>query len=108
MLAPGKTEEGAVAKGYWIVQVDVADAEGYKPYMQANGMPIAAHGGKFLIRNGQHVGVEGSMRPRIVVIEFPSYEAALACYRSQAYQSIIPLRSKVAECDFTVIEGFEA
>ena len=32
------------------------------------------------------------MRQRSIVIEFDSYELALACYRSPACQAIIPLR----------------
>jgi len=96
-----------MARGYWIAQVDVSDMEAYKQYIAANGGPISAHGGRFIIRNGQHVDVEGSMRSRIVVIEFPSYQAALDCYRSEAYQAIIPLRTSVAECDITVIEGYD-
>lgn len=96
-----------MAKGYWVAQVDVADMDAYKQYMAANAGPIGAFGGKYLVRNGQRETVEGWSRARIVVIEFPSYEAALGCYRSDAYQSIRPLRTDVAECDITVIEGYD-
>lgn len=96
-----------MAKGYWVAQVDVADMDAYKQYIAANAGPIGAFGGRYLIRNGQHETVEGSARSRIVVIEFPSYDAAQSCYRSEAYQAIRPLRANVAQCDITVIEGYE-
>ena len=42
-----------------------------------------------------------------MVLEFPSYEAALACYRSPEYQAAIELRQGKAEVDLVVIEGFD-
>jgi uncharacterized protein (DUF1330 family) len=41
------------------------------------------------------------------VIEFPSYEAALACYRSDEYQAAIALRRGIAETDFVIAEGYD-
>ena len=46
-----------------------------------------------------------SARARTVVLEFPSYEAALACYRSPEYQAAKKLRDGKAEFDLVVIEG---
>ena len=73
-------------QGYWIARVDVADAEAYKAYVAANAAPIASFGGRFLVRAGRFENPEGSSRTRNVVIEFPSYQAALDCYRSPDYQ----------------------
>ena len=86
----------------------MTDAEGYKPYIVANtdavrkvrralsGAPAAACEVK-----------EGRQRARTVVLEFPSYEAALACYRSADYQAAGVLRKGKAEVDLVVIEGFD-
>jgi uncharacterized protein (DUF1330 family) len=41
------------------------------------------------------------------VIEFPSYQAALDCYRSPAYQAAIRLREHVSTADLIIIEGYE-
>ena len=43
-----------------------------------------------------------------MVVEFPSYEAALACYRSDDYQAAAILRKGKAEVDLLVIEGFDS
>lgn len=96
-----------MAKGYWVAHVDVADVEGYKAYIAANAEPFRAHGAKFLVRGGRFECVEGSSRSRHVVIEFPSYEQALACYRSPAYQAAVALRTPVSVADVLVIEGYE-
>ena len=50
---------------------------------------------------------EGRARSRSVVIEFPSYEAALACYRSPDYQAAKALRKGKGEIDLVVIEGYD-
>lgn len=96
-----------MAKGYWIARVDVNDAEAYKKYLQANGEPFAKFGARFLVRGGAFETVEGSTRARNVVLEFPSYEAALACYRSPEYQRAMTFRRDAAESDVVIIEGYE-
>jgi uncharacterized protein (DUF1330 family) len=49
---------------------------------------------------------EGKQRTRTVVLEFPSYDSALACYRSPEYQAAAELRKGKAEVDLVVIEQF--
>ena len=50
--------------------------------------------------------VEGRQRSRSVVLEFPSYQAALECYRSPDYQAAKALRDGKAEVDLVVVEGY--
>jgi len=94
-----------MARGYWIAQVDVTDPERYREYTSAIGAVLAGFGGRFLVRGGQGEAVEGAARRRQVVIEFDSYERAVACYRSSEYQAIIPLRRGAADIDLVVVEG---
>ena len=71
-------------------------------------MPVFGRfGGRFLVRGGRHEIKEGHARSRTVVIEFPSYEVALECYRSPDYQAAAKLRAGKAEFDLVVIEGFD-
>ncbi len=96
-----------MAKGYWLGRVDVADPEKYKAYVAANAAPLAQYGGRFLVRAGQFKNPEGGSRSRNVVIEFPSYQAALDCWASPAYQAAIKLRVPVSEIDLVIIEGYD-
>ena len=82
----------ALRRGYWIGHVDITDPEGYKPYMAANAAPFGKFGARFLVRGGTREVVEGKVRGRTVVIEFPSYQAALDCYHSPEYQAAKRLR----------------
>ena len=98
---------GAVAKGYWIARIDVADMEGYKAYVTANAAPLKQFGARFLARGGRFENPEGGSRSRNAVIEFPSYQAALDCYRSADYQAAIKLRQPVSQGDFIILEGYD-
>jgi uncharacterized protein (DUF1330 family) len=94
-------------KGYWIAHVDVRDAEQYKAYVAANAQPLAEFGGRFLVRAGRSENPEGSARSRNVVIEFPSYQAALDCWNSPGYQAAIRLRRPVSMADIVIVEGYD-
>lgn len=96
-------------KGYWISRVDVPDADAYKPYADAAPAAIAAFGGRFLVRGGAFEALEPPARARNVVVEFPDYETALACYASPAYQAayVHRLAAAAGSDDMIVIEGYE-
>ena len=59
------------------------------------------------MRGGTQEVVEGSARSRTVVLEFPSYRAALDCYRSPDYQAAAALRQGKAVYDLIIIEGHD-
>jgi uncharacterized protein (DUF1330 family) len=96
-----------MAKGYWIVHVDIADPEAYKAYVAANAEPLRKYGARFLARGGKHETPEGKSRARSVVAEFPSYQAALDCWHSPEYQAAIRLREPASTADLIIIEGYE-
>ena len=94
-------------KGYWIARVDVHDQEGYKQYLAANAAALKKYGGRFLVRGGRFECPEGEARQRNVVLEFPSYETAVACWYSPEYQQAIPCRTPYSQGDFLIIEGYD-
>lgn len=96
-----------MAKGYWIANVDVRNADGYKEYVAALPDILRKFGGRYVTRGGKTEVVEGKNRSRIVVLEFPSYEAAMGCYRSPEYAKAIALRQANADADLIVIEGYD-
>jgi uncharacterized protein (DUF1330 family) len=94
-------------KGYWIGRVDVADVEKYKAYLSANGFAFNKFGAKFLVRGGKFENVEGVSRSRNLVVEFPSYQAALDCWNSFEYQEAAKLRRPVSTADIIIVEGYD-
>jgi len=105
--ASGSPPPAGARKGYWIGHVDITDPEGYKPYQAANAAAFSKFGGRFLVRGGTREVPEGTVRGRSVVIEFPSYAAALDCYRSPEYQAAKRLRDGKGELDLLVVEGYD-
>lgn len=59
------------------------------------------------MRGGKHEAPEGKARSRNVVLEFPSYQAALDCYNSPEYQHAVALRTPHSTADIIVIEGYD-
>jgi len=96
-----------MTKGYWIVHVDIQDIEKFKSYVSANVEPFKKYGARFLARSGTFESVEGSTRSRNTLVEFPSYQAALDCWHSEAYQAAKTLRDGACKIDITIIEGYE-
>jgi uncharacterized protein (DUF1330 family) len=96
-----------MAKGYWIVRVDVTNPDAYKNYVAANGAAFAKFGARFLVRGGAYEAVEGEARARNVVIEFPSYEQAVACWHSPEYKAAKAVRDGHAVADVVIIEGYD-
>jgi len=96
-----------MAKGYWIAHVTVNDPEGYKKYVEANAVAFKKYGARFLVRGGRHEVKEGSLRDRHVVLEFDSYDTAVACYNSPEYRHAAAIRESYSVGDLVIIEGYD-
>ncbi len=97
-----------MAKGYWMVHVEVSDPKAYAEYRAVVADPLARFGGRFLVRAGDQIVKEGNAKSRPVLVEFPSYQAAQDCYDSPEYQAVLKLRLIAAEADFVIAEGWDA
>ncbi|MEX0853554.1 MAG: DUF1330 domain-containing protein [Bauldia sp.] len=96
-----------MAKGYWVIRIDVTDRARYDAYRTAANEALRPYGGRFLVRGGSFEAPEGRSRSRNVVIEFPSYQAAVDCYHSPEYHRTKAMRKGIAEFDLIVVEGYD-
>jgi uncharacterized protein (DUF1330 family) len=72
---------------YWVARSRIDDPVQYKRYTDLVPAIIARHGGKVLARGGKFRVMEGpDTFRRFVVIEFPTFEQAVACFESPEYQ----------------------
>ena len=92
-------------KGYWMAIVDIADPEEYRAYIAANAEALAKFGARFVVRAGRFENVEGTAGDRHVVVEFDSYETAIACYHSPEYQHALKYRLSASTSRFVIVEG---
>ncbi|MEM8645726.1 MAG: DUF1330 domain-containing protein [Pseudomonadota bacterium] len=94
-----------MAKGYWIAHVTVTDPEQYKLYVDSAPEAFEKYNAKVLARAGQHVQLEGAGKARNVVLEFDSYDDAVACYNSEEYQAARKFRAEAGDADIVIVEG---
>jgi len=100
-------------KGFWIGRVDVTDLDKYSEYIAAAAIPFKKYGARFIVAHGKRAGrgmfetVEGNSRSHNVVIEFPSYQAALDCWHSPEYKHALAIRAPITRADIIIIEGYD-
>ncbi len=93
---------------YLIVRADVSDMAQYQQYMKLTPAIVEKYGGRFIIRGGDKLILEGPDAPeRIVMLKFDSVAAAQRMYDSPEYQAAIKVRQGAAEASFIVMEGAE-
>lgn len=91
---------------YFVVEIEITDAAAYDRYRPLAAASVERHGGKFLVRGGRTETLEGGWSPkRVVILEFPSMEAARAFYRSPDYQEALKIRLAASRSKAILVEG---
>ena len=97
-----------MAKGYWVsCYRAIKNADAVAEYAKLAAPAIEAGGGKFLARGGRLEAFEAGTKERTVIVEFPSFEQALATRNGDAYQAALKELGDGAERDFRVTEGID-
>jgi uncharacterized protein (DUF1330 family) len=94
-------------KGYWVVAYrSISDESALKAYGALARPAIESLGGHVLTTSTSQIQVhEAGLPLRAIVVEFDSYDIALACYKSVAYAKALQALGSGAERDFRIIEG---
>jgi uncharacterized protein (DUF1330 family) len=93
-------------KAFIVAAETIKDESTFSAYRKAIPATLEAFGGKFVVRGGSLKLLEGDWpHPRLVIIEFPSREAADGWYRSPEYQKIIGLRLSSSIGNLIIVEG---
>ena len=91
---------------YLIANVDVHDRAAFAEYGTRVPPVIASFGGRYLVRGGELHGMEGDMGlKRLVIIEFPSMDAARRFYESAEYAPLLRMRLASATSSLAFVEG---
>lgn len=102
------TGVSTMPRAYVIAAETISDEVGFAQYGPAVPPTVSTFGGKFIVRGGNFTNLEGEWpHPRLVIIEFPSRDAAEGWYNSPAYQDIISLRHKSSVGNLIIIDGHE-
>src|SRR5215471_1889655 len=94
-------------KGYWVVAYrSIVDESAVKAYAALAVPAVQSFGGRFLTSSTSQVRTyEAGMRQRTIIVEFDSYDIALAAHESEAYQNALQALGSGAERDFRIVEG---
>ena len=91
---------------YVIGEIEVTDPAVYNDYRKQVLATIQRYGGRFVVRGGSVVPLEGGWQPkRLVLLEFPSMEQAQKWYRSSEYAPLIALRQRASRGRLVLVEG---
>ncbi len=91
---------------YLIAEISVTDPELYEEYKKLTPAAAAAFDGKFLVRGGSLITLEGDWNPeRMVILEFPSVERAREWWNSDIYTEARSIRQKAAKTKMIIVEG---
>ena len=91
--------------GYVIAQIEVSDAEKFKEYQSLAKGTAEKFGGEFVVRGGNMNVVEGKCLPRVIIIRFPSFQAANDWYASNTYSKAKQVSQISAKSNFIIVEG---
>ena len=93
-------------KGYWLILgTPVTDPEAQAEYGALWG-PIAERYGARLVAGPEAVAArETRDASRVLLVEFPSFEAARACYDDPEYQAARVVAARAAERSLVILRG---
>ena len=92
-------------KGIWIaIYEKIENMETLKKYAVKATAAISKYSGKFLVRGGKSITLEGNKSPRTVIIEFPSFSDAEKCYNSDEYQEALNILNGSVKRNLQIIE----
>ena len=91
---------------YVIAHIEVKDPVRYENYKKMSPISIEKFGGRFIARGGNVDVLEGTWKPkRLVLLEFPTADAARKWYASEDYAPAKALRQATSTGDLVVVEG---
>ncbi|WP_223627284.1 DUF1330 domain-containing protein [Microbacterium sp. EST19A] len=95
-------------KAYWVsVYLTISNPEKLAAYDKLARPAVKLAGGRLLARDGRVAAYEEGIVERTILIEFDSYEQALAARESEAYQEALTALSDGVERDFRIVEGLD-
>lgn len=92
--------------GYWMIRSSaIKDAAALQDYVAVWARVAPRFGAEVVAGRGHIETVEGSDFPRQMIIRFPSFEAAKACYDDPEYQASLPLAARAFDREMSILEG---
>ena len=93
---------------YLIVDTKITNEEAYEEYKVRAKPIVESYGGKYLVRGGNATVPENELwtPTRLVVVRFPSRQAAENFLSCEMYAPVKAIRNKNAKTTMSIVDGF--
>ena len=92
---------------YMVVDARSSDPDRMVDYRRLAQIAVEHYGGRYLVRGAPYETLEGSWQPqRLVILEFPSMDAARTFYDSPEYRAARDVRAGVSDFDMLLAEAY--
>ncbi len=95
------------APGFWIISVRILDQARYHRYLEMAVDAIDGSGGDIIIRSSAGLAAAGNPKPRIVVVKFATYAAAVDAFKSLSQRAALLMYEQIADYDVLIVEGLD-
>jgi uncharacterized protein (DUF1330 family) len=97
-----------MARAFWVATYrSISNPEKFAEYAKLAPVAIQAGGGKFIARGTAAQAYENAIKERVVLIEFPSVDAAVKAHDSPGYQAALKALDGAADRDIRIVEGLD-
>ena len=90
---------------YVVNQIEVTDQAGFKVYADRQAVLIKKHGGRFIVRGGSVIAIEGTAPKRMTEYVFEDAEHFNAWQNEPEQKELLSSRDKVAKFNSFAVEG---
>lgn len=91
---------------YLVLDFAIKDNAGFMPYVEGIPRFIEKHGGRYLVRGATPMVMEGDWAPeRMVILEFPTREDAVAFLADPDAQTLFSLRHQTTDSKLVLVDG---
>ena len=94
-------------KGYWIVKVNDLHPDKQKIYKELATETVKKFNGRFLVRGGKNITMEGREFERNVIVEYETFDLAKQAYNSYEYQNAKKIFCEDTDRVFAIVAGVE-
>jgi uncharacterized protein (DUF1330 family) len=95
-------------KAYWVSAYrSIKNPDAVAAYAKMAGPALKARGAKYLAVGVANEAYEAGLKQRMVIIEWPSLQAAIDAHDCAEYQAALKVFNNAAERDFRILEAME-
>ncbi len=91
---------------YLVIDMTIHDLERFTQYIRGVPAFIKKHSGKYIVQGVEPTVMEGDWAPeRMIIIEFPAREHAIAFLEDPKFQDLVAIRHNTTTSQVVLVDG---